>query len=101
MAYFCFHAFDKPGVLDTRMALRDTHRAYLRGHDHPVKVHVGGPLLNADGQMHGSMLVIEGESKAAVEAFLAQDEYMKAGLFASYTLEQFNWGLGQPEVSNG
>lgn len=101
MAYFCFHAFDKPDVLDTRLALRDAHRAYLRNHDHPVTVRIGGPLLDAEGNMHGSMLVIEATNRADVEAFLAGDEYMKAGIFASHTIEHFNWGLGQPVDSNG
>lgn len=101
MAYFCVHAFDRPGRLDDRKRLRDSHRARLRQHDHPVAVRIGGPLLDDEGAMIGTMLVIEAETRAAVEAYLAGDPYMREGLFETVTVTGFNWGLGQPEASHG
>lgn len=101
MPYFCVHAFDHPHRLDDRLRLRDAHRARLRQHDHPVAVRIGGPLLGEDGEMIGTMLVIEAETKAQVGAYLAGDPYMVEDLFKTLTITPFNWGLGQPESSHG
>lgn len=101
MAYFCVHALDRPGRLADRQRLRDGHRARLRQHDHPVSVRIGGPLLDGAGAMIGTMLVIEAESRAAVETYLARDPYMLENLFETVTITGFNWGLGQPEPAHG
>lgn len=101
MPYFCVHSIDKRNRGDDRLRLRESHRARLRQHDHPVAVRIGGPLLNDAGEMMGSMLVIEAADKAAVETYLAGDPYMVEGLFETVTITGFNWGLGQPEAANG
>jgi len=101
MAYFCVHAVDRPGRLQDRQRLRDGHRARLRQHDHPVTVRIGGPLLDDEGAMIGTMLVIEADSRAQVEIYLAGDPYVVGDLFETLTVTGFSWGLGQPEASNG
>lgn len=101
MAYFCVHALDRPGRLADRQRLREGHRARLRFHDQPVVVRTGGPLLDDEGTMIGTMLVIEADSRAAVEAYLAGDPYMLENLFETVTITGFNWGLGQPEPADG
>lgn len=101
MAYFCVHAFDHPGRLADRTRLRDIHRARLRKHDHPVTVRIGGPLLDDDGAMIGTMLVVEANDRIAVESYLAGDPYMRDGLFETIHVTAFNWGLGQPETAHG
>lgn len=101
MTYFCVHAFDHPGRLDERLRLRDVHRARLRQHDHPISVRIGGPLVDDGGAMIGTMLVVEAENREAVEAFLAGDPYVLAGLFREVTVTGFNWGLGLPEPVDG
>ncbi len=101
MPYFAVHAFDRPGRGEERQRLRPAHRERLRVHDHPVAVRIGGPLTDEAGTMIGTLLVIEAESKAAVEAYLAGDPYFIADLFATVSITGFNWGLGQPEAHNG
>jgi uncharacterized protein YciI len=101
MPYFCVHAIDNLNRSEDRLRLRESHRARLRQHDHPVAVRIGGPLLDDNGAMIGSMLVIEAEDRAAVENYLAGDPYVAHGLFATTTVTGFNWGLGQPEAANG
>lgn len=101
MTYFCVHAFDHPGRLEDRKRLRESHRARLRDHDHPVVVRIGGPLLDDDGEMIGSMLVIEAETRTQVEAYIAGDPYVRNQLFRRIAINTFNWGLGQPEPQNG
>jgi uncharacterized protein YciI len=101
MAYFVFEGIDRPGVLAERQSLRPPHRERLRVHDHPVTVHVGGPLLDDAGDMIGSLLIIEAADRATVEHYLAGDPYMQAGIFASTAIRPFAWGLGAPEPRNG
>lgn len=101
MPYFTVYAHDRDGMLERRQALRPAHRARLRQHDYPVKVHIGGPLLSADGEMVGTMLVIEADDQEAVERFVAADPYMLAGLYRDCAIEEFAWGLGVPEANHG
>jgi uncharacterized protein len=101
MPYFSVYAHDNPGMRAQRLELRPSHRARLRAHDHPVAIHVAGPLLSTDGEMVGSMFVIEAAERAAVERFMAGDPYVEAGLYRRCEIFEFAWGLGAPEGRNG
>lgn len=101
MPYFCVYAVDKQGTAELRAKWRPEHRQRLREHDHPVTVRIGGPLTDDAGNMIGTMLVIEAERRSDVEAYMAGDHYVKAGLFETLTIAGYNWGLGQPEAKNG
>jgi uncharacterized protein len=98
MANFVVYALDKPHRQNVRLQHRPAHRARLREHDHPVAVKVGGPLLDADGAMIGSLLIVEAETAAEVEKFLAGDPYVLADIYASLAIHPFNWGLGNPSI---
>jgi len=70
------------------MAAREDHIAYVRSlHGHTVKL--GGPFLTPDGQMCGSLLIVEVADLAAAQAFSAADPYAKAGLFESVEIRPF------------
>ncbi|MEC9102231.1 MAG: YciI family protein [Pseudomonadota bacterium] len=84
-------AHDKPGALDVRKANRDAHLAYIK--DTGV-VAQAGPFLDADGQMCGSLVILDVEDMAAAEAWAAGDPYAKAGLFSSVTLKAWNRVIG-------
>ena len=97
--YFAVIARDKPGQAALRTRLRPEHRAWLRAPGaHPITVRLGGPLLDAEGAMDGTLLVVEAESVAAVHAFLAQDPYCTNQMFEALEVRQWQWSLGQPEV---
>jgi uncharacterized protein YciI len=84
-------AHDKPGALDIRKANRDAHLAYIK---ETGVVAQAGPLLDADEQMSGSLVVLDVEDMAAAEAWAAGDPYAKAGLFASVELVRWNKVIG-------
>lgn len=84
-------AHDKPGALDVRKANRDAHLAYIR--DTGV-VAQAGPLLDGDGQMCGSLVILDVADMAAAQNWAAGDPYAKAGLFADVTLTQWNKVIG-------
>ena len=82
---FVIHAKDKPDSLSIRQATRAAHLDYLVQFDTPV----GGPLLDADGNMCGSCIVLDVPDRAAAEAFVAGDPYGHAGLFETIDVNEF------------
>ncbi|WP_341368490.1 YciI family protein [Yoonia sp. BS5-3] len=82
---------DKPGALQTRLDNRDAHLAYIA--DTGV-VEMAGPFLDADGQMCGSLIVLEVEGMAAAQAWADNDPYAKAGLFSEVTLRAWKKVVG-------
>jgi uncharacterized protein YciI len=92
MPLFVITAFDNPGALQVRIDTRDTHLAYLNASG---MVKVAGPLLDADGQMIGSLLIVEAQDKAAAQAFADADPYKLAGLFARSELHGWRHSVGQ------
>lgn len=79
-------ARDKPGALQTRLDNRDAHLAYIK--ETGVVSH-GGPLLDAEGGMIGSLVVLDVPDMAEAESWVAGDPYGQAGLFQS--VELFPW----------
>ncbi len=79
MPLFVAVCIDKPNSLELRMATREAHFAYVRGKQGMMKL--GGPFLDENGQMAGSLIIFEAEDLEAAKAFSAEDPYTKAGLF--------------------
>jgi hypothetical protein len=77
---FVITAIDKTGALSLRVASRQAHLDYLSGSD---TVRLGGPFLDANGDMAGSLLIIEATDMDAARQWHAGDPYVKAGLFAT------------------
>ncbi len=84
-------AHDKPGALPVRTANRQAHLDYIAA---TGVVEMAGPLLDADGQMCGSLIVLDVADMAAARDWAAGDPYAKAGLFASTTLIEWKKVIG-------
>jgi uncharacterized protein YciI len=84
---FAITNLDKPDSLALRTATRDAHLGYLDGI--VAQLLLAGPVLNADGQPIGSLLVVEAENQAAAEAFAAADPYARAGLFETVIIRPY------------
>jgi uncharacterized protein len=93
MPIFVLHCLDKPGALDLRMATREAHLAYVRPQADVLKL--GGPLLDENGDMAGSLMILDVADRAAAEAFSANDPYTKAGLWQKVEINPFRVTLGQ------
>ena len=85
-------ARDKPGALELRKANRAAHLAYLEASSDAVVQ--AGPLLDADGGMAGSLIVLDLPDMAAAERWAANDPYAGAGLFQSVELIQWKRVIG-------
>jgi uncharacterized protein len=80
--FFAVIALDKPGLRDKRMETRPAHRAYGDRTDLPARKILGVALTEDDGRaMNGTLLVVEAPDRAAAEAYVAGDPYVKAGVF--------------------
>ncbi len=88
---FALMTQDKPGAVQTRMDNRDAHLAYIA--DTGV-VEMAGPMLDDDGQMCGSLIVLDVDDMAAARAWADNDPYAKAGLFESVTLRAWKKVIG-------
>jgi len=93
MALFAVTCIDKPGALELRVATRPTHFAYLQSR--PGVVRMAGPMLGADGEMCGSLLIVEAQDLAAAQAFSAADPYTLAGLFERVDIRGWRLTIGQ------
>jgi uncharacterized protein YciI len=98
LRYFAVLARDRAGVAELRQQLRPEHRAWLRAPGaHRVCVRLGGPLLDAHGNMNGTLLVVEAASEKEVRDFITEDPYTRANLFEQLEIMAWQWSLGQPQ----
>ena len=84
---FVVHGFDKPENAGLRQELIADHRAYMDEH---AKVLSSGPLTADDSEaMVGSLLIIAADARAAIDAVVAGDPFVKAGLFETITVTRW------------
>lgn len=97
MALFVLSCIDRPGALELRLKTREDHLAYMRSYmeAHPGAVRLGGPFLDAGGDMAGSLIVLDVADLAAAEAFSAADPYVRAGLFERVEIRPWRATLGE------
>ena len=79
---------DKPGASALRDAVRPAHKAYLG--QVADRIAFAGPLVADDGvTMIGSLLAIDFASREAVTAWLADEPFTRAGLYAGTEVHAF------------
>ena len=83
-------AHDKPGALQTRKDNRDDHLGYI---DDTGVVSQAGPLVK-DGQMAGSLVILDVVDMAAAQVWADNDPYAKAGLFQKTRIERIKKVIG-------
>lgn len=84
-------AKDKANSLSIRMENRPDHVAYLKA---SPAVEQAGPFLSPEGEMYGSLIILNVADMAEAQEFAANDPYAKAGLFQSVVLEEWNRVIG-------
>ena len=96
--YFAVVAIDRPGTKQLRLDTRPSHREYLNSPNDAVSVKLAGPMLAPDNEtMVGTLLVLEAPDLATAQAFVENDPYRKAGLFAEVSVRPWNWVTGNPD----
>ena len=85
---FVIKAYDGDGMLDKRMEVRPRH---LEGMER-MREHVvcAGGLLDDDGKMKGSMLVMEFDSRELLDDYLAKEPYVQEHVWERIEIERIN-----------
>ena len=72
---------------DRRLRTRDRHLAALAPRVKTGFVKFGATLLDSGGQVIGSLLVCNCESREALDAWLREEPYVVEGVWATVTIE--------------
>ncbi|MBI1905912.1 MAG: YciI family protein [Rhodocyclales bacterium] len=86
---------DAPGTLDARMAARPAHLARLEALRDDGRLLVAGPMPAIDtpdpgpAGFFGSLVVAEFGSLGEAERWIADDPYVKQGVFARTTVKPY------------
>ena len=85
---FVITAYDGAGMLDKRMEVRPQHLEGMK----KLGKHIvcAGGLLDEEKKLKGSVLVVEFEDRAAVDEYLENEPYVKAGVWENITVESIN-----------
>ena len=81
-------AYDGENKLEERMRVRPQHLENMAGID--GKVVCAGGLLDEDGKMKGSVLIMDFDSKEKLDAYLAGEPYITEDVWEKVTVERMN-----------
>ena len=85
---FLIKAYDGAGMLEKRMEVRPRH---LEGMN-KLSEHIicAGGLLDDEGKMKGSALIMEFEDRAALDAYLSSEPYITEHVWEKVEVETMN-----------
>lgn len=88
---YVIHAYDytDANALERRMAARPAHFDYVRQLKAAGQFVLGGALLDADGRMIGSMLLLDLETEEQLTAYLKADPYIVQGVWEKIDVKPF------------
>ena len=84
MPWFALIARDRPDGLEHRKLHRPAHLEHMARLDAAGRLRYGGPLLTEQGDMRGSLIVLEADDLEAAQRAYAEDPYIVHGLFVTY-----------------
>jgi uncharacterized protein YciI len=84
---FVIQAMDRAGSKETRQAHRAAHLAFLEKAG--AAVLLAGPVLTDEGEMVGSLLIVDLPTIAAVRDWLDDDPYARADMFEHVAIKAF------------
>jgi uncharacterized protein YciI len=88
VALFCIDNVDSLAI---RIENRPAHLAHIQASG---IVEMAGPLLNSDGQMCGSLIVLSVDTLDQAQQWAEVDPYKTAGLFEKTTLIEWKKVIG-------
>ncbi len=77
------------GAPERRNAVRATHLEELKPLVDAGRVAIGGAILDEDGTMRGSMMVIEAENLDEARRIVEGDVYVRRGVWVRYDIHPF------------
>ena len=96
MKQFVIKAYDGEGKLDKRMEVRPRHFEGME----KMKEHIlcAGGMLDKDGKMMGSLLIMEFESSDQLDEYLSKEPYVVEHVWERIEVEQMNVVIFDNEI---
>ncbi len=96
MKQFVIKAYDGEGKLDKRMEVRPRHFEGME----KMKEHIlcAGGMLDDDGKMIGSLLVMEFENREQLDEYLAYEPYVVEHVWERIEVERMNVVIFDKEI---
>ena len=96
MKQFVIKAYDGEGKLDKRMEVRPRHCEGME----KMKEHIlcAGGMLDKDGKMMGSLLIMEFESRDQLDEYLSKEPYVVEHVWERIEVEQMNVVIFDNEI---
>lgn len=85
---YVIKAYDGENMLEKRMQVRGAHLENLKTID--GKILCGGGLLDENGNMKGSVLVLDVDDKSKLDAYLESEPYIKSGVWQKIEVDPMN-----------
>ena len=82
---FVIKAYDGEGMLDKRMAIRPRHLEGMKALG--KRIICAGGLLDGEGRMKGSALVLDFPDRAALDEYLQNEPYVTEGVWQKIEVE--------------
>lgn len=83
---FALIAHDHEDALERRLAARAEHMAGVKRGKEEGWIIDGGALLDEEGNMAGSAMLLDFPDRAALDAYLAQEVYARSNVWDSITV---------------
>src|SRR5262245_30834027 len=83
---------DAPGAGQTRRRFREDHVAYIRANLDRILAS-GGLYPDDSDEGCGGLIILDTESRAEAEAFVAGDPFYRQGVFTGYRLVRWRKGF--------
>ncbi|MCR5099049.1 MAG: YciI family protein [Lachnospiraceae bacterium] len=95
---FVVKAYDGEGMLEKRMEVRPRHlEGMKRLLDHII---CAGGILDDEGKMKGSLMVMEYESRKDLDDYLENEPYMLEHVWEKVEIEPINVVIANKELVN-
>lgn len=97
MPLFVITCTDHEGTLEKRLAVRPQHLARLEKLADEGRVIVAGAMPkdrdDLQAGFYGSTLILDFDSREALDAWLAEEPFLKEGIYAHIDVKPFNKAL--------
>ncbi len=92
---YVIHAYDytDPQALERRMTVRPHHLDGVRELKAKNQFVMGGALLDTDGKMIGSMMVLDFESEAQMQEWYGQELYITGKVWEKIDVKPFKQAI--------
>lgn len=94
MAYYVLQCIDKEGMVEQRLAIRPAHLARLEQLNAEGRLLTAGAMPKDRDDLHagfyGSIMIVDFDSRDALDAWLAEEPFLLAGVYEYIDVKPFN-----------